>query len=124
MTTSATVKSAGFIMGGGYGFQSFQPMLSPAIAYRGQPIALVVADTLEAAIEAAHLVKASYAAGAVQRRRSTPPGAETVNQADTPLKQLHSRRSSRAMPTRLSRRRRSRSRPSSTARRSTRTRSS
>ena len=24
-------------MGGGYGFQSFQPMLSPAIAYRGQP---------------------------------------------------------------------------------------
>ena len=28
-------------------------MLSPAIAYRGQPIALVVADTLETAIEAA-----------------------------------------------------------------------
>ena len=47
------VKSAGFIMGGGYAFQSFQPMLSPAIAYRGQPIALVAAETLEAAIEAA-----------------------------------------------------------------------
>ena len=56
-----TAKSAGFVMGGGYGFQSLQPMLSPAIAYRGQPIALVAADTLEAAIEAAHLVKASYA---------------------------------------------------------------
>jgi len=54
-------KSAGFIMGGGYGFQSFQPMLSPAIAYRGQPIALVAADTLEQASEAAQLVKASYA---------------------------------------------------------------
>ena len=48
----STVKSAGFIMGGGYGFQSFQPMLSDAIAYRGQPIALVAADTLETAIEA------------------------------------------------------------------------
>src|SRR3954451_2639619 len=39
-----TVKSAGFIMGGGYAFQSFQPMLSPTIAYRGQPIALVAAE--------------------------------------------------------------------------------
>jgi xanthine dehydrogenase YagR molybdenum-binding subunit len=29
------VKSAGFLMAGGYGFQSLQPMLSPAIAYRG-----------------------------------------------------------------------------------------
>ena len=33
--TIGAVKSGGFIMGGGYGFQSFQPMLSPAIAYRG-----------------------------------------------------------------------------------------
>ena len=56
--TIGDVKSAGFIMGGGYGFQSLQPMLSPAIAYRGQPIALVAADTLEAAIEAARLVQA------------------------------------------------------------------
>ncbi len=55
MRTLATLKSAGFIMGGGYGFQSFQPMLSPKIAYRGQPIALVAADTLEAAIEGAAL---------------------------------------------------------------------
>ena len=80
------MKSAGFIMGGGYAFQSFQPMLSPAIAYRGQPIALVAADTLEAAIEAAALVKATYAAGAFQRDARCAPGAETVNQADTPLK--------------------------------------
>ena len=82
-----TVKSAGFIMGGGYAFQSFQPMLSPTIAYRGQPIALVAAETLEAAIEAARLVKASYAeepfSGTLDAK-----GAETVNQADTPLKNL------------------------------------
>src|SRR3954465_2944105 len=31
----AGVKSAGFLMGGGYAFQSFQPMLSAAVAYRG-----------------------------------------------------------------------------------------
>src|SRR3954451_13151149 len=80
-----TVKSAGFIMGGGYAFQSFQPMLSPTIAYRGQPIALVAADTLEAAIEAAYLVKASYAEEPFGVTLDAP-GVEVVNQADTPLK--------------------------------------
>jgi len=82
--TVGTVKSAGFIIGGGYAFQSFQPMLSPAIAHRGQYIALIAADTLEAAIEAAHLVKASYV---VEPHSVTldAPGTETVNQADTPL---------------------------------------
>ncbi|HVX99844.1 MAG TPA: xanthine dehydrogenase family protein molybdopterin-binding subunit [Pseudorhodoplanes sp.] len=78
-------KSAGFLMGGGYGFQSLQPMLSPAIAYRGQPIALVAADTLEQAIEAAHLVKASYAEEPFSVTLDAP-GVEVVNQADTPLK--------------------------------------
>src|SRR3954453_12208640 len=80
-----TTRSAGFVMGGGYGFQSLQPMLSPAIAYRGQPIALVAADTLEEAIEAAHLVKASYAEEPFDVSLDGP-GVETVNQADTPLK--------------------------------------
>ena len=79
------VKSAGFIMGGGYGFQSFQPMLSPAIAYRGQPIALVVADTVEAAIEGAALIRASYASEPSSTTLDAA-GTETVNQADTPLK--------------------------------------
>jgi len=55
------LKSPGFLFHEGYGFQSFQPMLSPAVAYRGQPIAMVAADTLEAAIEAAALVQAAYA---------------------------------------------------------------
>jgi xanthine dehydrogenase YagR molybdenum-binding subunit len=52
--------SPGFVMGGGYGFQSFQPLTSDRIAYRGQPIALVVADTLLAATEAAGLITAAY----------------------------------------------------------------
>lgn len=79
------VRSAGFIMGGGYGFQSFQPMLSPAIAYRGQPIALAAADTLEAAIEAAALVEATYATEPFSVTLDAP-GTETIDQADTPLK--------------------------------------
>ena len=54
------LRSGGFIMGGGYGFQSFQPLLDDRVAYRGQPIALVVADTLVAATEAADLVVADY----------------------------------------------------------------
>lgn len=83
----ADIKSAGFIMGGGYGFQSFQPMLSPAIAYRGQPIALVAADTLEAAIEAAALVNASYTAEPFSVTLEAS-GVEIVNQADTPLNNI------------------------------------
>ena len=79
------VKSAGFIMGGGYGFQSLQPMLSPVIAYRGQPIAFVVADSLEAAIEGAALVSATYATDPFSVTLDAA-GAETVNQADTPLR--------------------------------------
>ena len=56
------IRPPGYIGAGGYGFQSTQPMTSPGIAYFGQPIALVVADTLEAALEGASLVRAAYAA--------------------------------------------------------------
>ncbi|MFL5069075.1 MAG: xanthine dehydrogenase family protein molybdopterin-binding subunit [Xanthobacteraceae bacterium] len=80
----AEYKSAGFIMGGGYSFQSHQPMLSDAIAYRGEPIALVAADTLEVAIEAAALVQATYAPEPFSVTIDAA-GAETINQADTPL---------------------------------------
>ena len=79
------VQSAGFLMAGGYGFQSFQPLLSPAIAYRGQPIALVVAETLEAAIEGASLVTATYTTEPFSVTLDSE-GTETINQADTPLK--------------------------------------
>lgn len=49
---------------GGYSFQSVQPMAGDRIAYRGQAVALVVAETLEAAIDAAHRVRPRYAAEA------------------------------------------------------------
>jgi xanthine dehydrogenase YagR molybdenum-binding subunit len=80
----ATLQSPGFIFGGGHGFQSFQPMSSAAIAYRGQPIALVAADTLEAAIEGAALVRAEYAAEPFSVTLDAP-GAETLAQEDSPL---------------------------------------
>src|SRR5262245_37107701 len=49
----ADLKSPGYLFANGYGTQSFQPMRSSQIAYRGQPIALVVAETLEVAVQAA-----------------------------------------------------------------------
>jgi xanthine dehydrogenase YagR molybdenum-binding subunit len=58
--SSDELRGPGFLMGGGFAFQSLQPLLSDVIAYRGQPIALVVADTPVAATEAAELIRASY----------------------------------------------------------------
>ncbi|WP_438015393.1 xanthine dehydrogenase family protein molybdopterin-binding subunit [Sorangium sp. So ce315] len=81
---TAGLQSPGFLMGGGYGFQSLQPLLGAAIAYRGQPIALVVADTLEAAREAAALVRATYEEDAISVTLDAP-GAEIIAQADSPL---------------------------------------
>src|SRR5713101_772243 len=54
------LKAPVFIMAGGHAVQSFQPLLGDHIAYRGQPIALIVADTQVAATEAANLVHARY----------------------------------------------------------------
>jgi len=78
------LKSPGFLMAGGHAFQSLQPLLSPAIAYRGQPIALIVADTLETAIEAAALVQATYSTEPIQVTLDAP-GAKALDEADTPL---------------------------------------
>ncbi len=78
------VKSPGFLFADGYGFQSFQPMRSDVIAYRGQPIALVAADTLEAAIEAAALVRADYAEEAFNVALDAPE-SDIIAQADSAL---------------------------------------
>jgi xanthine dehydrogenase YagR molybdenum-binding subunit len=53
------VTSAGYLLGGGRAFQSHQPMLSDRLVHRGEPIALVVAETLEIATAAAALVRAT-----------------------------------------------------------------
>lgn len=54
------LQPARFIMKHGYAFQSHSPVLTPLVAYRGQPVAMVVADTLEAAIEAASRIRVDY----------------------------------------------------------------
>ena len=55
----AGVASAGYLLGGGRAFQSHQPMLSDRLVHRGEPVALVVAETLETATAAAALVRAT-----------------------------------------------------------------
>lgn len=79
----ADLQLPGFLVGG-YGFQNFQPLRTPEVAYRGQPIAIVVADTFEAATEAAALIHATYT-----EERFDPTidsaGAESLDQADTPI---------------------------------------
>jgi xanthine dehydrogenase YagR molybdenum-binding subunit len=75
------LRSPGFIMGDGYGFQSLQPLVDDHIAYRGQPIALIVADTLLAATEAAELIIATYEAEPVTVTMDAP-GAEALVQAE------------------------------------------
>ncbi|WP_232666592.1 xanthine dehydrogenase family protein molybdopterin-binding subunit [Pseudonocardia sp. TRM90224] len=74
--------SAGFLLGGGYGFQSLQPLMDDRIAYRGQPIAIVVADTPVAATEAAALVTATYETEQVSLDLDAE-GVEVVEQAAT-----------------------------------------
>lgn len=78
------LKSPGFFFGDGYGFQSFQPMSSAEVGSRGQPIALVAADTLEAAREAAGLIRADYAPEPFNVTLDAPE-ADIIAQADTPL---------------------------------------
>lgn len=75
------LQSPGFVFGGGIGFQSFVPMQDERIAYRGQPIAVVVAESLEAAREAAALVKVEFDEEPFSVTLDAP-GAETVLQSE------------------------------------------
>ncbi|WP_407530756.1 xanthine dehydrogenase family protein molybdopterin-binding subunit [Methylobacterium oryzisoli] len=78
------VRPAGFAGSGGYGFQSVQALAGDRIAHFGQAIALVVAETLETAREAASLVRASYAAEP-HSPTIDAPGVEIVAQAESAL---------------------------------------
>lgn len=60
-------------------------MLSPDIAYRGQPVAMVVADTLEQATEGARLVRPAYAPAPFKVMMANAPASDIVNQAESPL---------------------------------------
>jgi xanthine dehydrogenase YagR molybdenum-binding subunit len=74
------LKPVAFSFAGGHAIQGFQPLQSDVVAYRGQPVALVVAESLEAAAEAAALVNVEYEAAAFTVEPDGP-GAEAVAQA-------------------------------------------
>ena len=57
-----TLKEPKLSSNGGYASTTIQPLKSPEIAHEGQIVAVVLAETFEAAREAAHLVKVSYTA--------------------------------------------------------------
>lgn len=69
------------LMAGGYANSSHRPLDSDAVAYAGQIVALVVAETLEAAEAAAGAVTVAYAAEPAAGGFDAP-GAETVRLAD------------------------------------------
>jgi xanthine dehydrogenase YagR molybdenum-binding subunit len=79
------LRTAGFLMAGGYAFQSFQPLTSDRIAYRGQPVALVVADDPVAATHAAELVEARYEAEPHTVRIDDPGATVVLQQEAIPL---------------------------------------
>jgi xanthine dehydrogenase YagR molybdenum-binding subunit len=58
------LRDAKLFSNGGYSATTIQPLKSPEIAQDGQIIAIVLADTFEAARQAAHLVKVTYTAAA------------------------------------------------------------
>ena len=75
-----THENIGALQSAGVGFPPFQPLRSAEIAYRGQAVALVVADTPEAACEAAQQVMIAYEAAAFVATCDSP-GALPVPQA-------------------------------------------
>jgi xanthine dehydrogenase YagR molybdenum-binding subunit len=79
-----SLDSAGFLLGGGFASQSLQPLRSAEIAYFGQPLALVVADTAEDARHAASLIEVDYEPQPVSATLGSP-GATRIAQQDTPL---------------------------------------
>src|SRR5215469_2244885 len=71
----------GFYFANGLGFQSIAVMQDDRIFYRGQPIALIVAESLEAASEAAALVQAEYQEEPFSVTLDAP-GTETIRQSE------------------------------------------
>ncbi len=83
---AGAIASVKHLMAGGYVNSSHRPLGSDTVAYAGQIVALVVAETLEAAQAAAAAVRVSYAEIPAAASFDSP-GADTVRLAD--LKPQH-----------------------------------
>lgn len=68
----ADIRETPATRGGGEGKPGYQPMKRPEVRHRGEPVALVVAETLEAAIEGAEAVAISYRPTAFTASRDQP----------------------------------------------------
>jgi xanthine dehydrogenase YagR molybdenum-binding subunit len=75
------LKPVQFSFAGGTAIQSFQPLQSAEVKYRGQAVALVVAETLEAAQEASALIRVSYSEDPSATVELNGPGGAAVKQA-------------------------------------------
>lgn len=75
------LKPVKFSFAGGTAIQSFQPMQSAEVKYRGQAVAIVIAETLEAAQEAAALIRVSYSEDASATVELNAPGGTSAKQA-------------------------------------------
>ncbi|SHJ77778.1 xanthine dehydrogenase YagR molybdenum-binding subunit [Aureimonas altamirensis DSM 21988] len=64
-TVGDSIRQVPAIFGGGYASDSVRPLGSPEIAYWGQPVAVVLAETYEAAREASQRIVIDYAGHAV-----------------------------------------------------------
>jgi xanthine dehydrogenase YagR molybdenum-binding subunit len=74
------LKPLQFVFAGGHGIQSFQPLQSDIVLYRGQAIALIVANTLEAAQAARSVIRVDYETASFAVELDST-GSETVNQS-------------------------------------------
>ena len=80
------LKPDGFLLSGGHSSQGIQPLLDDVICHRGQPIAMILAETLEAATFAATLVTARYKQEPFASTIHSD-GATVIAQAASPLPQ-------------------------------------
>jgi xanthine dehydrogenase YagR molybdenum-binding subunit len=76
------LQPSGFYFAGGHSFQSLHPLQTDQVAYRGQTVAVVLAETLEAAREGASKVKPVYEAAPANVALDADEASD-VRQAET-----------------------------------------
>lgn len=72
---AGAVRPVDYVMGGGHANSTFRPLDGPEVRYHGQIIGLAVADTAEAAEEAAALIRFTFAEEDAEPRLDLASGA-------------------------------------------------
>ena len=79
---AGTIRPVGHVLAGGYANSTLAPLDSPAVAYHGQMIALVVAETPEGARQAADALSVAY------EREPAEPALGTASESPIPVAAL------------------------------------